>query len=152
MSDLIEEYIKQLLEEEGLVEIRRTDMADQFQCVPSQINYVINTRFTVGQGYHVKSKRGGGGYIRIQKVELNHHGDLLSELEDWIDQKLSVKDSMAILQQLYKYDIITKREANLCLSLLSSDALKLLDKTTEEKTRACMMKRLFERLRYEEKE
>ena len=67
-SDLIESYIKKILENSEMIEIRRIEMADLFNCVPSQINYVINTRFTIQRGYLVESKRGGGGYIRITKV------------------------------------------------------------------------------------
>ena len=69
ISDIIEEYLKQVLEksEEEIVEIKRSEIANKFQCVPSQINYVINTRFTLERGYIVESKRGGGGFIRIIK-------------------------------------------------------------------------------------
>ena len=70
MSDIIESYLKQILQQEEHVEISRSEIADQFQCVPSQINYVINTRFTPQKGYIVESKRGGGGYIRIMKLEI----------------------------------------------------------------------------------
>ena len=71
ISDIIESYLKQVLEmsEKEIVEIKRNEIADKFQCVPSQINYVINTRFTIEKGYVVESKRGGGGYIRIIKVQ-----------------------------------------------------------------------------------
>lgn len=67
-SDSIEEYIKQLLAQSGIAEIKRSNLADTFQVVPSQINYVIKTRFTESRGYTVESKRGGGGYIRIARV------------------------------------------------------------------------------------
>ena len=72
ISDIIERYLKGILHEspEGLIEIQRNDLADQFSCVPSQINYVISTRFTLEKGYLVESKRGGGGYVRIQRIEL----------------------------------------------------------------------------------
>src|SRR3954470_11775090 len=72
ISDLIEQYLKQMLQDssEGSIEIQRSDLADKFSCVPSQINYVISTRFTLEKGYYVESKRGGGGYIRIQRVSL----------------------------------------------------------------------------------
>ena len=75
ISDIIEQYLKQVLElsEREIVEIRRSEIADKFQCVPSQINYVINTRFTVERGYLVESKRGGGGFIRIAKVKNRSH-------------------------------------------------------------------------------
>ena len=72
VSDIIEQYLKSMLLEspQGLVEIQRNDLADRFSCVPSQINYVISTRFTLEKGYVVESKRGGGGYIRIQRIQL----------------------------------------------------------------------------------
>ena len=121
ISDLIEEYLKEILQEQEKVEIRRAEMANQFSCVPSQINYVINTRFTVAQGYIVESKRGGGGYIRIQKIELNRHGNLLGDLAIVVGERLSQNDGMAILQQLYRYEVITQREGNLVLSMVTSD-------------------------------
>ena len=70
-SDSIEEYIKQLLAQSGIAEIKRSNLADAFQVVPSQINYVIKTRFTESRGYTVESKRGGGGYIRIARVRFS---------------------------------------------------------------------------------
>ena len=70
VSDLIEEFIKDLFDENEYIEIQRTDLAQQFNCVPSQINYVISTRFKPSQGYYVESKRGGGGCIKIKKVNL----------------------------------------------------------------------------------
>ena len=71
MSDIIEQYIKKLFEEsnEDVVEIQRANIAQRFDCVPSQLNYVIKTRFTNEHGYEIESKRGGGGYIRITKIE-----------------------------------------------------------------------------------
>ena len=151
ISDLIEEYLKKILREQEKIEIRRAEMAMQFSCVPSQINYVINTRFTVAQGYSVESKRGGGGYIRIQKINLNHHGDLLRDLAVVVGERLSQNDGIAILQQLYNYDTISKREGNLLLSILANDVLQL-EKEQEEKVRARMFKMLLERLSYEDKE
>ena len=87
-SDSIEEYIKELLGQSGIAEIQRSNLADTFQVVPSQINYVIKTRFTESRGYIVESKRGGGGYIRIVKVRFSdkHHmiNDLLQNLGNLI--------------------------------------------------------------------
>lgn len=79
VSEVIEQYLKQILQQSpgGVIEIQRNDLADQFNCVPSQINYVISTRFTLEKGYIVESKRGGGGYIRIQKIKLHSHGPVL---------------------------------------------------------------------------
>ena len=77
ISDIIETYLKTILAQEAAVEIRRAEIARRFNCVPSQINYVIKTRFTPARGYTVESKRGGGGYIRIVKVKLTDDQDLI---------------------------------------------------------------------------
>ena len=68
MSDMIEEFIKELFDDDDYIEIQRNDLAEHFNCVPSQINYVISTRFKPSQGYYVESKRGGGGHISIRKI------------------------------------------------------------------------------------
>ena len=70
ISDIIEKYLKQILADSEEIEIRRSEIADLFDVVPSQINYVIKTRFTIQNGYVVESKRGGGGYIRIEKSQI----------------------------------------------------------------------------------
>lgn len=70
MSDAIETYLKQILRQSEKIEIRRSELAQRFDVVPSQINYVIKTRFTIQNGYIVESKRGGGGYIRIVQIPL----------------------------------------------------------------------------------
>ncbi|GMA66493.1 hypothetical protein GCM10025884_01200 [Leuconostoc gelidum subsp. gelidum] len=75
-------------------------MADLFNCVPSQINYVINTRFTVQRGYTVESKRGGGGYIRIEKVQISNYQQFLEQVNELFDQTLSEKDAVAIIQKV----------------------------------------------------
>ena len=78
-SDMIEKYLKELLSQAAEIEIRRSEIAEHFGVVPSQINYVIKTRFTESRGYIVESKRGGGGYIRIGKVQFSdHHQTTLS--------------------------------------------------------------------------
>lgn len=150
MSDLIEQYLKSILGEDEIVEIRRTEMADLFSCVPSQINYVINTRFTLAQGYTVQSKRGGGGYIRIQKVELGDHEEVLSYLDGKIDSKLSYNDGLAILQQLYDNQLLNEREAQLLASTIAYEAIGKQNKL-EDYIRSTIIKSLLNRLRYEEK-
>ena len=84
-----------------------------FNCVPSQINYVINTRFTVQQGYVVESKRGGGGYIRIMKVNLVDDMDIIDALLEVVPEELSIKQANHILQNLYDNELLSKREAQL---------------------------------------
>jgi len=93
ISDIIEGYLKEVIELEGngLIEIKRSEIADKFQCVPSQINYVINTRFTEERGYQVQSKRGGGGYIRIVRVQITSSADLIDETIQQLGISISLK-------------------------------------------------------------
>ena len=76
ISDIIEDFIKEMFDDTDFIEIQRNDLAQHFNCVPSQINYVISTRFKPSQGYYVESKRGGGGNIKIRKIN-NDKSDYL---------------------------------------------------------------------------
>ncbi len=152
ISDLIETYLKQILERNEKIEIRRAEMADQFHCVPSQINYVIKTRFTIPKGYVVESKRGGGGYIRIIKIKLSNDTDILSEMENLVGDRVSQDDAFAIIQQLYENEVLSKREGNLILSVLSKQILQMDLIYDEEQLRARLLQAFLERLGYEEAE
>lgn len=152
MSDLIESYLKEILEQNQEIEIRRSEMADLFDCVPSQINYVIKTRFTVPQGYKVESKRGGGGYIRIVKINLmeNKSCSYLLHLAGSVDETLTESDAFAILEQLFMNEFIDLRELKLIKTLLGNK--NILSISDNNRLRAHMMIELLERLTYEEKE
>lgn len=145
-SDLIEAYLKKFLEEQAAIEIRRAEMAHLFDCVPSQINYVINTRFTIQQGYNVISKRGGGGYIRIEKVKISNHQAFLASLDQLFEDYLSENDAKAMIQKLYEEDLLTQREGNLLLSLFSKQGINHPD---DQRIRAQLMHALLQRLSYE---
>lgn len=118
MSDMIEEYLKNALKDEGRIEIQRNEIAELFNCVPSQINYVINTRFTVQHGYSVESKRGGGGYIRIIKVQVNNESDFLNDMGQIIGNHMSEKEGQVVIETLYEHDMLTYREAQMMLAAL----------------------------------
>ena len=147
MSDLIENYLKNVLHKNETVEIRRSEIADQFNCVPSQINYVINTRFTIQQGYVVESKRGGGGYIRIMKVNLVDEMDILNELGNLIPEELSEREGNHLLQNLYENDLISKREAQMMSLMMEKDTFPSNVKNAAE-IRSNMMKKLIDNLKY----
>ena len=147
MSDLIESYLKNVLLSNETVEIRRSEIADQFNCVPSQINYVINTRFTIQQGYVVESKRGGGGYIRIMKVNLVDEMDILNTLGDLIPAQLSVREGNHLLQNLYENELISKREAQMMALMMEKDMFPVSVKNGDE-IRSNMMKKLIDNLKY----
>ncbi|MPM52151.1 Transcriptional regulator CtsR [bioreactor metagenome] len=148
MSDIIEAYIKKILNAEEQIEIRRNEMADRFHCVPSQINYVINTRFTEQQGYSVESKRGGGGYIRIMKVKILDQAELLDKLIAIVGESITQKDAFAVTQNLYSRGIITKREGNLMLSVLDK-SLAPYTGEYEERIRALLLRNFLNSLRFE---
>ena len=115
MTDIIEAYLKKVLKQKEQVEIRRSEIAELFDCVPSQINYVINTRFTIQKGYLVESKRGGGGYIRIIKVQVLDELDMLNTMIEIIGNNISERDAKSVVQKLYDDKIISKREAKLMI-------------------------------------
>ena len=127
ISDLIEQYLKNILmnSPDGFVEIQRNELADQFQCVPSQINYVISTRFTLEKGYVVESKRGGGGYVRIQKVCLPAHTPIQSLVSQSIGEQLDQSAAEGLIYQLEEAEVITQREASLLRAAISRDVLVL---------------------------
>src|SRR5690625_5148456 len=87
ISDIIESYLKEVLKSEGdeMIEIKGNEMANHFECVPSQINYVINTRFTLERGCLIESKRSGGGYIRIIRIERRDDSHLIDDIISIID-------------------------------------------------------------------
>jgi transcriptional regulator CtsR len=150
-TDLIESYLKKMIEDAGMVEIRRTEMADHFHVVPSQINYVINTRFTLPKGYHVVSKRGGGGYIRIVKVEVSDAHSLLVSMMKLVREGISDKDCETLIHKLYEEEVVTKREGNLMLTTLSQikgDTAE--DSVVADEIRKNVMLAFLERLDYEE--
>lgn len=90
LSDVIEEFIKTLLmESEGQLEVQRNELADYFECAPSQINYVLATRFSLNHGYYIESKRGGGGYIRIVRLDVDKNDYLHYLLREGIGSGIS---------------------------------------------------------------
>lgn len=127
ISDLIEHYLKQSLENssEGAIEIQRSDLADKFSCVPSQINYVISTRFTLEKGYSVESKRGGGGYIRIQRVDLPSLEAVQRHIRQTVGDRIDQTTAEGLIYQLEEARFITGREAYLLRAAVSRDTLAL---------------------------
>ncbi|MBO8442043.1 MAG: CtsR family transcriptional regulator [Firmicutes bacterium] len=150
ISDVIEQYLKQILGNDEQIEIRRADIANQFHVVPSQINYVINTRFTIKNGYIVESKRGGGGYIRIEKVNLLDDADILDTLlNEIIGNSIDQRTAYDVINSLYSDKVLTEKEANIILSAIDSDALNVGDKELENALRAQILTNVLNRLRYE---
>lgn len=123
ISDVIERYLKRILEQgDGLIELRRSELAELFQCVPSQINYVIATRFSIDHGYLVESKRGGGGYIRIRKVDLEPTQPLLAIARS-ISSQVTQREADGIIERLCDEGLLTEREAALLRVVTNRDVL-----------------------------
>ncbi|PFA64200.1 CtsR family transcriptional regulator [Bacillus sp. AFS015802] len=150
ISDIIESYLKNVLElsESEIVEIKRSEIADKFQCVPSQINYVINTRFTIERGYVVESKRGGGGYIRIMKVKAHDQVHLIDQLVALITQTISQNTASDIVFRLVEEDIISEREAKIMLSVMDRSVI-MVDLPERDVLRGRMLRAMLDTLKYE---
>lgn len=123
----IEEYIKRKLLETGdAVELQRNELADFFQCVPSQINYVLSTRFTPTQGYLVESRRGGGGYLRIIKLTWqNQPGTETREIYHNVGLEIDQWEAEGLLRRLYDEELITHREYHILKAVTSRETLQL---------------------------
>lgn len=150
ISDIIEEYLKRVLEksEEEIVEIKRSEIANKFQCVPSQINYVINTRFTIERGYLVESKRGGGGYIRIIKVRPNSDIHLIDHVLSLIGEKISQSSAADIIDRILKEEIINEREARIMSAVIDRNIINF-DLPERDVLRARLLKSMLITLKYE---
>ncbi|AGX02135.1 CtsR family transcriptional regulator [Bacillus infantis] len=149
ISDIIEKYLKEVLElsERESVEIKRSEVADKFQCVPSQINYVINTRFTIEKGYIVESKRGGGGYIRIMKVQSYDHADLIDQLLMLIQSRISQGSAESVILRLVEEEVITRREAKIMLSVIDRSVLYI-ELPFRDELRSRMLRAMLTSLKY----
>ena len=141
MSDLIEEFIKDLFDDNQYIEIQRNDLAEHFNCVPSQINYVISTRFKPSQGYYVESKRGGGGCIKIKKVNLDK-SEYLMHIINNIQSEMTANEVDILLSDFLTYNLISPKEAKL-LKVATSDNVLTLNKDLRDKIRAKIFKNML---------
>lgn len=143
MSDVIEEFIKDLFDEDesNFIEIQRNELAQHFNCVPSQINYVISTRFKPSQGYYVESKRGGGGNIRIKKVN-NSKSDYLMHIINNVGNSITANEVDILLSDFLTYDVIGTLEAKLIKVATSDNVLKL-DREIKDEIRARIFKNML---------
>ena len=142
MSDVIEEFIKELFDDgEEAIEIQRNELAEHFNCVPSQINYVISTRFKPSQGYYVESRRGGGGHITIKKVN-NDIEEYIMHIINNIGKNLTSNEVDILLSDFLSYNIINSKEAKL-LKVATSDNVLKLSKDIKDEVRARIFKNML---------
>lgn len=142
ISDRIETFIQQLLKEEPeneWLELRRNELASVFNCVPSQINYVISTRFNPQKGYVVESRRGGGGYIRIKRISYLY--DITSILEQ-IGSGIDASSAAVILNMLSQQQQITPEQAELIYCAVSDSSLPI-SQPQRDSVRAALLKNML---------
>ncbi|WP_018934180.1 CtsR family transcriptional regulator [Gracilibacillus lacisalsi] len=150
ISDIIEEYLKEIMHsnQHKIIEIKRSEIADRFECVPSQINYVINTRFTLEKGYLVESKRGGGGYIRISRITNEDKAKLIDEIIEMIQPKISQQKAVNILERLLEEELITEREAKLMVGAINRNTLSF-QLPIRDEIRARILSAMLNALKYQ---
>ena len=125
LSDSIEQFIKDLMHEDAHIELRRNELAQHFGCAPSQINYVLATRFSVDHGYIIESRRGGGGYVRIVRMQSRGEPNFLDALLRRVGNSIDEDTANAIISNLYERKMVTRNEALLMKSAVARNALTL---------------------------
>lgn len=115
ISDIIADFINCMIDDKNNKEviIQRNELADKFNCAPSQINYVLTTRFTIEKGYVIESRRGGGGYIIIRKIDYDSKSKRVELLNEAIGNSLTYNAALSIIEHLYESNVITRNEFEL---------------------------------------
>jgi len=144
LSDLIESFIKEMMNDtDGAIEIQRNELASRFNCVPSQINYVISTRFSTDKGYYVESRRGGGGYISIRRLNTDSVGEYLMHIITSIGDRLSQHTCEIFIQNFLDYEIIDEQGAGLMKAATSDKALSGVSPKIRDEVRMMILKNML---------
>lgn len=143
MSDLVAQYILEMLEEQnGSAEIQRNELAGNLGCVPSQINYVITSRFTPEQGYMVESRRGGGGYIRISRVKMDR-GTALMHIINSVGNNLDKATAEVMLNNMLQRQMLEMQSAKIIAAALSDRTLAHIEQDKRDLIRADLFKNML---------
>jgi len=143
VSDIIAGFIDEMLSEMGgTADLRRVDLANRFRCVPSQINYVISTRFSPEHGYIVESRRGGGGYIRISRVVMEPE-IIIMHTVNAVGDEIGLNAATALIANLRQADAINSAEARLMLAAIGNNALRPAPREERERLRASILKQML---------
>ena len=143
ISDLIASFLQESLEETdgGVLEVQRNDLAQRFNCVPSQINYVMSTRFSPERGYIVESRRGGNGYIRITRVRVDRQTLLMQVINTLGSQDLA--SARAILNNLVQAGALEENAGRSILAAVGDKALAAVPRESRDTVRADIMKQVL---------
>lgn len=143
ISDIIENFLKELIEEEnGEAVFQRNELASRLNCVPSQINYVINSRFTNDHGYIVESRRGGGGSITIRKIRMDTPGYIMHIVAS-MGNAISQHSAFAFIQNFLDYGVLSEREAKIMTAAISNSVLRQLQQPSQDILRASIIKNML---------
>lgn len=125
LSDIIEAFLNDMLNEaeRNELEIQRNELANHFSCAPSQINYVLTTRFTTDRGYYIESRRGGGGCIKIRKIDYQDKKPLAQVMIEKIGNNITYNSALGIIKVMLDMDLITEREGNIIKSSINDRTL-----------------------------
>ncbi len=143
ISDIIAGFIQQELEEMGgVLELQRSDLAQRFNCVPSQINYVMSTRFSPERGYIVESRRGGNGYIRITRVRVDRQ-TLLMHVINTVGDTLDIASARAIITNLVESEAIDLNVGRALLAAMDDKTLRTVPQENRNSLRADLLKQIL---------
>lgn len=144
ISDLIASFLQESLEtsEDGVVEVQRNDLAQRFNCVPSQINYVMSTRFSPERGYIVESRRGGNGYIRITRVRVDRQ-TLLMHVINSLGERMDLPSARAILSNLVQSGALEETVGRSILAAVGDRALASVPKENRDTVRADILRNVL---------
>ena len=144
ITDLIASFLQDSLEESenGVLEVQRNDLAQRFNCVPSQINYVMSTRFSPERGYIVESRRGGNGYIRITRVQVDRQTLLMHVINSLGDQ-VDLSSARAILSNLVQAGALEENTGRSLLAAVGDKALRAVPREVRDTVRADSMKQVL---------
>jgi len=146
ISDIIAGFIDEMLSDTGgTAELQRAELASRFNCVPSQINYVISTRFSPEHGYIVESRRGGGGYIRIKRVAMESEL-LIMHTVNAIGERVDTNTAAALLANLLRNDVISEKDVTLIMSAIGTNALRPARPIDRDTLRASILKQMLMRI------
>ncbi len=146
LSNVIAEFLQALVEEahDGIVEIQRNVLAEHFDCSPSQINYVLATRFTPYKGYYIESRRGGGGYIRIVKIAIDEsEADYAKMLMETIGDSVTKDKGRHIVEGLEEADIISERESRIIKAAISDRSISRAGEMEKNRVRAAILQNIL---------
>lgn len=142
ISDIIEAFLLNTLGDDDTLSISRNELANYFSCAPSQINYVLSTRFTPERGYSIESRRGGGGFITVVRLNQPPHEMLEELIGQTIADGLSYQRACQILDRMVSEDLITDRESGILKTAVSDRAL-VAPTVAKEGLRAGIMKSIL---------